>query len=479
VGIGGVVMNQELIDYSDVVNGNCFLIKNFMSAGACEYLVSHAEKIGFEKADDKYPLSYRTNKRCWEDDENLAQSLWNTLSAVEVFKEEFSDASGINSRLRYCRYDNSEVFNIHRDGRYYKTESEYSKLTLLLYLSDASDYEGGSTRFFTSNNKETLLLDVKGNKGDVLIFDHTLWHEGGKIDSGTKHILRSDVLFLENEKSVKESAHLGYIWKIIQAKKMLITSGRDAKIKVWDEDGNLIQTIHEHSSSVLDLAASENRLFSCSRDSSIVSYSRIDNRYKLHAKVDTTHGTVLSIDVITENLVVSSGSDGIIKLWDENLLLQCEIKGHDGWCWKVSSIEQGQFYSIGSDGMFKKWRVINNKITLIFEIKISVVALRAIIVVSDDAWIGTESGEVLHISSVNGDTYSRKKLHEGIVREVTHHNGLIYTCGEDGAVYRLDPKNDDKKLLTMHRDFATSITIVDALIYSGGYDGKVRVNTLT
>lgn len=159
-------MKQNIIDYSETVKGNCFLIKSFMSAEECERLVNHAENIGFDRADDKYPLSYRTNKRCWEDDETLAQSLWNKLSNTEVFKQELTDASGINSRLRYCRYDDAEVFNIHRDGRYYRTECEYSKLTFLLYLSDVSDYEGGSTRFFGQHNKETLLLDVKGNKGD-------------------------------------------------------------------------------------------------------------------------------------------------------------------------------------------------------------------------------------------------------------------------------------------------------------------------
>lgn len=471
-------MKQNIIDYSGAVKGNCFLIKSFMSAEECERLVNHAENIGFDRADDKYPLSYRTNKRCWEDDETLAQSLWNKLSNTEVFKQELTDASGINSRLRYCRYDDSEVFNIHRDGRYYKTECEYSKLTFLLYLSDVSDYEGGSTRFFQQHNKKTLLLDVKGNKGDVLIFDHTLWHEGGKIESGTKHILRSDVLFLESEEITNDSDHLGYIWKIIHANQLLMTSGRDAKIKVWDEEKNLIQTIHEHSSSVLDLADNGDRLFSCSRDSAIVSYSRVDYRYELTAKAITTHGTVLSIDVFNENELVSSGSDGIIRLWNENLLLQHETKGHDGWCWQVSSIGQGLMCSIGSDGLFKKWRACNDGISLELEVTLSLSALRAMVIVNDDAWIGTESGEIFHINIVSGCIYSKSKLHEGIVREITHHDEFIYTCGEDGCVYRLNPKNKESKLLTMHRDFATSITIVGPLIYSGGYDGKVRMNYL-
>lgn len=126
---------------------------------------------------------------------------------------------------------------------------------------------------------------------------------------------------------------------------------RDAKIKIWDEDKNLIQTIHEHSSSVLDLAVNGNRLFSCSRDSTIVSYSRVDDRYELTEKAITAHGTVLSIDVFNENELVSSGSDGIIRLWSESLLLQNETKGHNGWCWQVSSIGQGLMCSIGNDGI--------------------------------------------------------------------------------------------------------------------------------
>jgi predicted 2-oxoglutarate/Fe(II)-dependent dioxygenase YbiX len=471
-------MKQNIIDYSGAVKGNCFLIKSFMSAEECERLVNHAENIGFDRADDKYPLSYRTNKRCWEDDETLAQSLWHKLSETGVFKLEHTNASGINFRLRYCRCDDSEVFNIHRDGRYYKTECEYSKLTFLLYLSDVSDYEGGSTRFFQQYDQQTLLLDIKGNKGDVLIFDHTLWHEGGKIQSGTKHILRSDVLFLESEGITNNSDHLGYIWKIIHANKFLMTSGRDAKIKIWDEDKNLIQTIHEHSSSVLDLAASRNRLFSCSRDSSIVSFSRVDDRYELTEKAITAHGAVLSIDVFNESELVSSGSDGIIRLWNENLLLQHETKGHNGWCWEVSSIGQGLMCSIGSDGLFKKWRACNDGISLELEVTLSLSALRSMVIVNDDAWIGTEGGEIFHINIVSGCIYSKSNLHEGIVREVTYHDEFIYTCGEDGCVFRLDPKNDDRKLLTIHSDFATSITIVNSKIYSGGYDGKIRVQSL-
>ena len=51
-------MKQNIIDYSGTVKGNCFLIKSFMSVVECERLVNHAKNIGFDRADDKYPLSY-------------------------------------------------------------------------------------------------------------------------------------------------------------------------------------------------------------------------------------------------------------------------------------------------------------------------------------------------------------------------------------------------------------------------------------
>jgi hypothetical protein len=480
MGIGGLVMNYEIIDYSEIVKGQCFLIKKFMPEMRCDEFVKHAEKIGFNKADDKYPLSYRTNKRCWEDNETLAQSLWKKLSGSKLFSEEITDACGINSRLRYCRYDSSEVFNIHRDGRYYKTPSEYSKLTFLMYLSDASDYEGGSTRFFSEHNQDSLLCDIKGNKGDVIIFDHRLWHEGGRIDSGTKHILRSDVLFREGELSATNTDHLGYIWKIIYAERSLITGARDTKIKVWDEDRNLIQTISEHESSVLDLAVAGDLLFSCSRDSTIASYQKIEGLYQQKDKIMTTHGTVLSINTIESGGLISSGSDGKICVWSDDLLLQYEVLGHKCWCWQVVSVAEGVFFSIGSDGVVKKWRLSNNKITLVFEIKVSNSALRAIACDDStyDAWVGAERGEIIHINTLHGTIYSKKKLHVGIVREIIFHNGLVYTCGEDGCVYEVNPRGDVVQMLTLHSDFATSIAVNDYQIYSGGYDGKVRARHL-
>jgi WD40 repeat protein len=467
-------MNHELIDYSEAVKGTCFLVKNFMAGNECEELVTHAENIGFDKADDKYPLSYRTNKRCWEDDETLAQSLWYKLSETGIFKQELTDASGINSRLRYCRYDDSEIFNIHRDGRYYKAESEYSKLTFLLYLSDASDYEGGCTRFFSELNQDSLLCEIKGNKGDVLIFDHTLWHEGGRIRSGTKHVLRTDVLFCEAQRPISTGGHLGYVWKIIQANKHLISAGRDAKIKIWDEKQNLIQTISEHESSVLDLAIKDDRFFSASRDSSISSYSRVDDRYGLDKKVITTHGTVLSITACNENRLISGGADGVIRLWKDDLVLLDEVRAHDGWCWQVIYFEENTFFSIGSDGMLKKWSILDNRIILALEFSVSHSGLRAIFITNGDAWVGTEDGEILHINRTNGHITSRKKIHAGIVREIMEHNGLLYTCGEDGCVYCVNPRNYDAMLLTTHSDFATTIAIAGSKIYSGGYDGKIR-----
>ena len=55
----------------------------------------------------------------------------------------------------------------------------------MVYLNDT--YEGGATRFESTK--------VVGSAGMALVFQHGLVHEGSKVTSGVKYVLRSDVMF--------------------------------------------------------------------------------------------------------------------------------------------------------------------------------------------------------------------------------------------------------------------------------------------
>ena len=62
-----------------------------------------------------------------------------------------------------------------------------SLLTLLVYLDD--DFDGGATDF--PEQGET----VTPRAGDALWFQHALLHAGRPVTRGTKHVLRTDVLY--------------------------------------------------------------------------------------------------------------------------------------------------------------------------------------------------------------------------------------------------------------------------------------------
>ena len=51
------------------------------------------------------------------------------------------------------------------------------------------DYEGGETNF------SDLEMRVKAKPGQALLFQHLLTHEGCEVTSGTKLVLRSDIMY--------------------------------------------------------------------------------------------------------------------------------------------------------------------------------------------------------------------------------------------------------------------------------------------
>ena len=78
-------------------------------------------------------------------------------------------------------------------------------------------FKGGITKFYstTENNVKMLTQEMidKGtttvitpNMGTAVIFNHDVWHEGCKIESGHKYILRTDIVFRRVEHKLSNDA---------------------------------------------------------------------------------------------------------------------------------------------------------------------------------------------------------------------------------------------------------------------------------
>lgn len=70
-----------------------------------------------------------------------------------------------------------------------------------LYLNDSArasatgeGHVGGATSFLSRDGKRRVDVDPKA--GSVLIFQHAgLYHEGARLDEGTKYTMRTDILY--------------------------------------------------------------------------------------------------------------------------------------------------------------------------------------------------------------------------------------------------------------------------------------------
>ena len=173
-----------------------FSVPRLLSAMQCEQLVALAEAGGFEQASVRtshgqkaMPL-VRNNERVLVESAEWVLLLWQRTASVILPLIDGQRACGLPKDLRFYRYRPGQRFKMHKDGPW--TEGGLtSRLTLLVYLND--DFVGGETDF-----RDFVVHPIKG---DALFFIHDTWHEGRAVVSGTKYVLRSDVLYGAAESS--------------------------------------------------------------------------------------------------------------------------------------------------------------------------------------------------------------------------------------------------------------------------------------
>lgn len=95
-------------------------------------------------------------------------------------------ACGLFEPLRVYRYEVGHHFGLHSDQSYSRGNA-HSLLTLLVYLDEG--FEGGQTAFPDEQQS------IEPRTGDALWFQHAVLHEGKPVTKGTKHVLRTDVLY--------------------------------------------------------------------------------------------------------------------------------------------------------------------------------------------------------------------------------------------------------------------------------------------
>ena len=175
------------------------VVDDVMSATECDALVARIDglspaaapittTLGFEMRPD-----LRNNERVIFDDVALAAEVFKRLQPLipadlcERHGPSLGRAVGLNERFRGYRYSEDQRFAPHFDGAFVRNERERSELTVLLYLNEG--FLGGATAICDYD------LRVVPKRGQALLFEHHIRHEGCAVDDGRKYVLRSDVMY--------------------------------------------------------------------------------------------------------------------------------------------------------------------------------------------------------------------------------------------------------------------------------------------
>lgn len=486
--------------------GHCLLVHGFLSAEECAALIDAAEARGFVGAGSDYPPSYRNNDRQVLDDAELARRLFERLRSYAPERLVDADGAGwrlhaLNERLRLCRYRPGQRFNIHQDGVHHRGADERTRLTFMIYLTDGDAFDGGDTVFHAQgpqggiDDAPPVIARVRPRAGLLIVFDHALWHAGEAVTRGVKHILRSDLLYRrETPAPIAESAsfapgHDGYVWSLARLHDgRIVSSGRDAAIRVWSAEGALLARLQGHRQSVLGVCELDgDQLVSVSRDRCLRWWDLRSG--ECIREVAAHDAAVLSLLRLDDGQLASGGADARIALWTPHGDSVGDLCGHRGWVWALCKLDAHRLLSASEDGELRLWDACSRSCLAVWR---GTAPLRSVDARVDPAPSGSAAAHRIAIGDIDGrvrlfelhdDRFVALRdwlAHDAAVRRVRWlDDGRLVSCGEDGRVRLWSLQRDAAVAERRHANFATdAVELADGRLLSCGYDGELRFDAM-
>jgi hypothetical protein len=461
------------------------LVAGFLSLAECRELIDRADERGFRSPEPEYPPSYRNNDRQVLDDPELAARLLERLRPhlPERLRAEGRDwrLYGLNERMRLCRYRPGQRFGVHRDGVHYREGGRQSRLTFVVYLNDATEFAGGSTRFYPERGAPPS-ASVPPAAGTLVLFTHDLWHDGEEVSSGVKYVLRSDVLYQSDSPERASPAPRGYLWNVVEiGAGRLATGSRDPGVWLWRRsvEGAIPYARldgHLHSATAL-LAAAPGLLWSGSRDRTVRAWRLAGDRVAPGPVLRGHEGAVLHLARLRAGAVASASADGTIRWWRPEGEPLGTLPAAGGWVWALAVLDDDRVISGTEDGALRVWDLTRSR--LVAEIGRAPAPVRALVALADGA--GVASGHTdgcvrVWTRNARGWSLSRELAgHRSDVRALARlPGGALASGSEDGTVRVWDASRPGGVVVGRHADFVTGLCLLsDGTLASASYDGTV------
>jgi hypothetical protein len=199
-----------------LLDDQVLLINDFFSPGDCKQFVKYIDTLPLELTRPKKKgEADRVNHRFSVTSVPFAQRLHSVLlphlpsfpypaSAKGPRSQGPRPPHSLNSNIRVYKYTPKQYFGLHYDDSVRDPETgAKSEWTLLVYLTGVEDgVQGGETVFQISDRKGSTIETISAplTRGMALLHRHgqeCLFHGGSEVLSGTKYVLRSDLMFMK------------------------------------------------------------------------------------------------------------------------------------------------------------------------------------------------------------------------------------------------------------------------------------------
>lgn len=154
-----------------------------------DYEKANVEVYGVKKKLNNIRNNYRIEFTSLEIAAQIHDAISSTASPPLINNKKYYAPS---SNFRIYLYEKENYFKPHRDGTETVGDAE-SCLTCLIYLNDT---KGGETVLMPKGfSDKSTHITIAPQMGDMLLFDHKIWHEAKPVISGEKLVLRTNLLY--------------------------------------------------------------------------------------------------------------------------------------------------------------------------------------------------------------------------------------------------------------------------------------------
>lgn len=165
-------------------------LKNFLSDSECRLWINYMDSNNpelFQQRGTRY-LAARECYRSSCNDQQMAARIFGRFQNTQLYNKIPEGCVACNPNIRLYKYEKGMSFSKHFDDSQTLENGCVTRWTVLIYLSACN---GGATSFESN-------ISVDPVPGMLLIHKHgddCLEHEADPVESGTKYVLRTDLVY--------------------------------------------------------------------------------------------------------------------------------------------------------------------------------------------------------------------------------------------------------------------------------------------